>query len=386
MRWIGFAIFITLLISVSGGVGYYLYRRVITLLAIDSGFLLWAVRIAFVVLTLSYPTARLMVRQHINILSVVWFWIGSIWMGFALYWFFINIIAHFFIFVVKRAGFQSFRTAAETPTAYPMVFVAVLVVTIAICAFGYYRARCRAHVTEIEVPIKKLPPELDGFKIVHITDYHLGIVVGEKDLERRAKHIASLDPDLLLITGDLVDEDPEELDCIFEGLRRLKAKHGVFAVTGNHEFYNKARRIIDKAAESGIKYLQNEKILVADRILLYGIDDPTLKYVGGRQVPFEDVIGPEAKKMPAILMYHQPSRFGKAASLGIDLMLSGHTHNAQLWPIGYVVRLFFPRVHGLYEMDGAYHYVSRGLGVWGPPMRVGAPPEIVEIKLTSNKK
>ncbi len=379
----GLLIFLALFFSVAGGVNYYIYRRVISSLEIESQALIWALRATFFLLAMSYPSARILVGLNINALSSVWYWVASIWMGLALYLFLIGLFVQ-----IVTGGFRIFGLYRPLENAVGgniglAGFTLVLVSSILLCCYGYYQAMYKVHITRLEVPIKALPRELDGFVLVHISDLHLGIVVGAGFLERAIEHANSLGPDMVAITGDLIDENPDEMKEIFTLLGRLKARYGVYATTGNHEFYNRARAIIRHSEAIGIRFLRNEKAIVASNLRIYGIDDPAIKRVGGDTVPFEQVIGPEAKSTPAILLYHRPTRFEKAADLGIDLMLTGHTHGGQLWPIGHIVRLFYPKLHGHFTHNGSHLYVSRGTGTWGPPIRLGAPPEIVGITLRS---
>jgi hypothetical protein len=185
----------------------------------------------------------------------------------------------------------------------------------------------------------------------------------------------------LLITGDLVDENADRLLALADPLRRVNARYGMFAVTGNHEYYAGAPQVIKHAATLGIRFLQNEKIVFPNGLILYGLNDPTAARMNLPVASFEQVIGPEAQTAPAVLMWHQPVRYEQIAALGVDLTLSGHTHHGQMWPLSYVSAQFYPHQHGLYTIGASRFYVSGGLGTWGPPMRLASPPEMVVVKL-----
>jgi predicted MPP superfamily phosphohydrolase len=235
--------------------------------------------------------------------------------------------------------------------------------------------------TEVTIPVRGLDSSLEGLTLVQLSDLHLGMIVGVGRLERIVERVRELNADLVVITGDLVDEDASGLDWMIEPLRRLRSRHGVLAVTGNHEFYTGVSQVERLAAAASIRFLRNEGVTVADGLVVYGMDDPQAAFWGGSRVALEDVVGPKARGSAAILLHHQPIGFERATSMGVDLMLSGHTHAGQLWPIPWISRLLYPWKHGHHVLGTSHMYVSAGVGTWGPPMRVGAPPEIVRITL-----
>ena len=382
--WIGIAMFLTLLIVVTGGVNFYIYRRMVSSLAIESQTWLWVLRVSFILLATSYLTARILLHSSINVVSVSWFWVGSLWLGLAFYLFLLCLITQFISGVLQISGAYKPIENALGLNIGIAGFILVLGSALFISGFAFREANGKADTPVLEVPVKKLPRELDGFSIAQITDLHLDVVMSPAWVKRMVDQVNSLNPDLIVITGDLIDEDPDRSPQIFEQLKRMNSRYGVLAVTGNHEFYVGVNRVVRHALDANIRYLRNEKVVIAGSLNFYGIDDPSVKYrFGGELVPFEKVIGPEAKVEPAILLYHRPAHIEKLAGLGIDLVLCGHTHNGQLWPFVYVVRRFFPRVTGHFTVGNSHLYVSRGTGTWGPPMRFGSPPEITKIVLRS---
>jgi uncharacterized protein len=189
--------------------------------------------------------------------------------------------------------------------------------------------------------------------------------------------VNALRPDLVAGTGDLVDGSVRELGRAVAHLGRLQARHGVYFVTGNHEYYSGAEEWVAHLETLGIKPLRNEHVRIGDEggFDLAGIDDhsarPDLKKaLGGRDA-----------SRACVLLAHQPRGIELADELGVDLQLSGHTHGGQMFPWNLLVRLQQPFVAGLHKLRRAQIYVSCGTGYWGPPMRVGAPAEITEIEL-----
>ncbi|MBI5364539.1 MAG: metallophosphoesterase [Planctomycetes bacterium] len=238
----------------------------------------------------------------------------------------------------------------------------------------------------VEVELARLSPALDGFRIVQLSDVHFGPLLGARFLEEILERVEALHPDLVAITGDLVDGSIEELGPRLERITALRAPHGVFFVTGNHEYYSGADAWIAWLRERGVRVLMNERVSIGTdgaSFDLAGIPDRD----GGMFAPEHAVdlpralLGREASR-ELVLLAHRPSHVDLAARHGVGLQLSGHTHGGQLWPFGALVRLAEPYVAGLHRhADATWIYVSRGTGFWGPPLRVANPAEIACIVL-----
>jgi predicted MPP superfamily phosphohydrolase len=260
----------------------------------------------------------------------------------------------------------------------------------AIAVFGHHEAG-EIVTPEIAVKLPRLPRELSGFKIAHLTDLHLGPLLREGFLESIVEKTNALAPDLVVITGDLVDAPVERLGPVLAPLGDLRARCGVAFVTGNHEYYCGPEAWVEFLRAQGIRVLMNERIAVGDAhpggatFDLAGIPDSSGAHFSLEHTP--DLDRALAGRDPAralVLLAHQPKQIELARGRGVGLQLSGHTHGGQLWPFGAVVSLVQPFVAGFHRLDdGTQIYVSRGTGFWGPPMRVGNPPEIASIVLTS---
>ncbi|MFN0244047.1 MAG: metallophosphoesterase [Planctomycetota bacterium] len=241
---------------------------------------------------------------------------------------------------------------------------------------------------EIPVALERLPSALSGFRIAHLSDLHMGPLLHERFLSTVVERTNALRPDLVVITGDMVDASVEALGRELAPLAKLQARCGVAFVTGNHEYYSGAEEWIAFLRSRGIRVLQNERVAIGDRTLggatfdLAGVPDAhAVSHPSGGPDLARVLVGRDPER-ELVFLAHQPVQIASAEGLGVGLQLSGHTHGGQMWPFGLLVGLVQPYVAGLHRHhDGTQIYVSRGTGFWGPPMRVGNPAEIASIVL-----
>jgi predicted MPP superfamily phosphohydrolase len=256
--------------------------------------------------------------------------------------------------------------------------------------YGIAEARQVPDVKEVDIPLPGFPADLDGFRIVQITDIHVSPTIKRPFVAAVVERVNGLDADIVALTGDLVDGSVQRLSGDVEPLARLRARYGRYFVTGNHEYYSGVHRWTRKVASLGFVVLNNEHRLLSlaeGRILLAGVTD----YRAGARVPGHrsDPKKALAGAPPAdvkILLAHQPKSAFGAAKAGFDLQLSGHTHGGQFFPWNLVVPLVQPFVAGLHGLEAMKIYVSRGTGYWGPPLRLGSPSEITLIRLRSDQR
>jgi predicted MPP superfamily phosphohydrolase len=241
-------------------------------------------------------------------------------------------------------------------------------------------------VKDVDVRLARLPAASHGTTIVQLTDLHVGPTIGRPFIEDIVRRTNALAPDLVAITGDLVDGSVAALAHAVAPLADLRARHGVFFVTGNHEYFSGVEPWLEVLAGLGIKVLSNERVAIggATGFDLAGVHDLT----GGRFDPGHksDPARALAGRDPdreVVLLAHQPASVTAAAKLGVGLQLSGHTHGGQLWPFGFVVQLQQPFIAGLHRVGNTQIYVSPGTGYWGPPMRLGTRAEITRVRLLS---
>jgi predicted MPP superfamily phosphohydrolase len=262
---------------------------------------------------------------------------------------------------------------------------AVLALTPAITAIGYFMARRVAPVVRVDIPVAGLPAALEGFTIAQISDIHVGPTIKRAFVEGIVKRVNRLGADMVAITGDIVDGSVHELAAHTAPLAQLASRHGTYVVTGNHEYYSGANAWIRELRRLGTRVLLNEHVVLEHdgaRLTIAGVTDYSAHHfdAGHRSDPAAAARGSPAN-VTRVLLAHQPRSAASAAAAGYDLQLSGHTHGGQFWPWNLFVRLQQPFTSGLNKLGRMWVYINRGTGYWGPPMRFGIPSEITRIRL-----
>ena len=251
--------------------------------------------------------------------------------------------------------------------------------------WGIRAARRAPDVKEVDVPIDGLPEDLDGYRIAQVSDLHVGPTIGVDFAQTVVDAVNALEPDLIALTGDLVDGSVEHLSEEVAPLGLLRSRDGVFFVTGNHEYYSGVRAWCRKMADLGANVLLNSHQVVSrgsSTLLVTGVTD----YSAGRMLPshksdVEAALSGAPECDVKLLLAHQPKSAKAAEPHGFDLQLSGHTHGGQIFPWNLVVPLVHRFSRGLYAFGSGWVYVNPGTGYWGPPMRVGVPSEITLLTL-----
>ena len=251
-------------------------------------------------------------------------------------------------------------------------------------AFAIWQGMRAPSVVEYEVALPKLPTALDGMRLVMVSDLHLGAQRRAEWMAARVAQINALQPAAVLMVGDQVEDNPLGEPQLAKVLRGLKAPRGVWAVTGNHEFYGDVERTVLEFEEGGVRWLRDASVELAPGLRLAGIEDVGRAMLGGGAVTsgLAGVLPPSANEA-TILLSHIPAApvIDMAAARGVGLMLSGHTHGGQIWPFSYLVERRFPQLVGQHVVKGMNLVISRGAGSWGPRMRLWQPGEIVSITL-----
>jgi predicted MPP superfamily phosphohydrolase len=326
----------------------------------------WFIAATVLVFTLapSLPGTIFVVRRLSREKAKPVLWLAYTWFGCAVYLLLGAVLAH------VAAAFVTTRQAAVTGLAAAGVTV----------LYGLVHARRGPFVKRVRVPLARLP--IDHYTIVQLTDVHIGWTLGARFAETVVEKVNALAPDLIVLTGDLVDGNVSALAEHVAPLANLHARDGVYAVTGNHEYYWNADAWLAHLGSLGMRFLRNERVTVRGAFELAGVDDITSRAMAsghGEDIP--RAVAGRDPQLPLVLLAHHPSQIARAVEHGVDLQLSGHTHGGQLLPLGWLSRLFEPHVAGLARFGTTWLYVNQGTGFWGPPMRVGTSCEIAAIRL-----
>jgi predicted MPP superfamily phosphohydrolase len=255
-------------------------------------------------------------------------------------------------------------------------------------ASGLRTARRVARVHQVTVPIRGLPSALHGFSIVQISDVHVGATIKRDFVAAIVDRVNGLKPDLIAVTGDVVDGSVSQLSEHTQPLSRLAARHGAYFVTGNHEYYSGEPQWSAEFKRIGLVVLKNAHVVLEHdgaAVVIAGVTDTGAHHFDPAQAsdPAAAISGAPERAPLKVLLAHRPASAAGARQAGFDLQLSGHTHGGQFWPWNHFVRFFNPFSAGLHRFQNLWVYVNRGTGYWGPPKRFGVPPEITHLRLVT---
>jgi predicted MPP superfamily phosphohydrolase len=385
-------ILVSIVLLVLGGLHTYLWLRLVRDPQLVQP---WrSIATAAIVLAAASVPAVFLLRRASPAAPTGWSWSWIAWPAFS--W-----LGLMFLLVVVLAGIDLLRVVlsllgrvagAESTNADRRTFLArwlaggALMTASGLGVVATRSALGPVAVRRVEIRLARLAHQQDGITLVQLTDLHVGPTIGHQDIADIVERTNALLPDIVVITGDLVDGSVAELRNSVAPLANLRAKHGVFFVTGNHEYFSGATAWVEEISRLGIRVLRNERVTIASaggELDLAGVDDRSAaRYPReGHGEDLDKALGGRDPKRPLILLAHQPRTVIDAARFGVDLQLSGHTHGGQIWPFGALVRLQQRFLAGLGRHGNTLIYVSRGTGYWGPPMRLFAPAEISQIVL-----
>ncbi len=329
--------------------------------------------IAVSTVLIPYGTLALVFVRNQTVVDLL-VWAGSLTMG----WFSSLLI----LTLLRDAALFIPGASAWTPESALLV----LAISIAMTLIGFVNARRLAKVVRVDIPLDHLSPALDGFTIAQISDIHVGSTIKGDYVRNIVERVNSLNADIIAITGDVVDGRVIQLANDTAPLANLRARHGTYVVTGNHEYYSGADEWMAEFRRLGLRTLMNEHVVIdhdGTRLIVAGVNDYSARRVDTTHGSDADAaLAGSPAGVAKILLAHQPRSAAAAEQAGFDLQLSGHTHGGQFWPWNYFVRMQQPFVAGLHRLGHLWVYTSRGTGYWGPPKRFGAPSEITLIKLS----
>ena len=381
MKLSSFLLFFGIVLTVYTLVNYYIFSRGMLALPANSpirSFFPWI----YWGLASSYVIARLLERLWIGLVSDIFMWIGSIWLSLFVYLLLSVLVIDLLRIVNYFLPFWNSITASNPEKYSMLLFWGVIAISSAVVFAGFINA-ANPRVNHYTINIDKEIPA-KGLRIVAASDIHMGTLIGPAHVKNLVRMINGQNPDLILLAGDVVDEDiaPVMRYDLGSYLEKLSAPMGVYAITGNHEYIGGAESAVAYLSKHGLKILRDTTILINEQIYVVGREDKDRgRFAGRPRKAIGDYLKDLDNSKPIVLLDHQPFNLNDAKVINADIQISGHTHHGQLWPFGYITKAIFELSSGYLKKGNTHYFVSTGFGTWGPPVRTGNRPEIIVIDL-----
>ncbi|HRQ31236.1 MAG TPA: metallophosphoesterase [Saprospiraceae bacterium] len=375
-------IFLSIILLTLGGGGWYVYNRLSS--AFPGSFVQNKIFIAgFIFVLFSFILGKTLEYNKLYFLSDPLLKFGAYSLGFMFYGFLAVVLVdlfrviHFFVPVLP-----TFLRENSTQIRLVIGISVIALVTLTV-VYGAWNARY-LRVKKLELKVNKKVEGIDTLHIVAVSDVHLGNMTGHGKLGKLINRMNSLKPDIVLIAGDIVDDNIDfvKRSRLLERFRELKPKFGVYAVMGNHEYIGRAHNDLSYFKENDIRMLIDQTELIDEKFYLVGRNDINTERMAlsSRKKLNELMVGIDKSK-PVLLLDHQPYHLEEAVKNGVDLQISGHTHHGQMWPLSWITKAIFELDWGYLQKKDTHFYVSSGFGTAGPPIKVGSHSELVDIRL-----
>jgi predicted MPP superfamily phosphohydrolase len=384
MKSYQFLIFFSIVLLIYSLINYYIYIRGMQALPLSISFRKWYPWI-FLFVSASYVIGRFLERAWISPVSSFFTFVGSFWLALMVYLLMavlvIDLVRLVLYFLPKPAFLANNYVEVKR-----IMFLAITCIVGIIVLIGHINA-LNPRVKRVDIKIDKKAGQLKTLHIAAASDIHMGTLVGPRRTAKLVRMLNECNADIILLAGDIVDEDlaPVIHNDLGRSLLKLKAPLGVFAITGNHEYIGGAEAAVKYLETHGIRMLRDTSIKIEDSFYLVGRNDRDSKRFSARERKnLDKVLEGIDFSLPVLMMDHQPFNLQQVADAGVDFQLSGHTHHGQLWPFNYITNAIYEVSWGFKQKGNSHFYVSSGYGGWGPPVRIGNRPEILDIYITFN--
>ncbi len=370
MKWVRLLLFVLIALTIWGSIHYYVYNRISYYFNL-SGTRRIYYGIIFFFLFISLLVARLIARlfPHSHYIPLIFHLLAYFWVGIVFYLFIYSLSADIIrIFLSRILKFPK--------NVYGIILLTLTIVTV---IYGFFEAFSVRTIT-LNQKMKNLK---ETTRIVFLSDLHLGLNLNYLLLKKIIPEINSFSPDIILIGGDILDEEAKGIETYTKIFKRMNSRFGIFAVTGNHDIYAGEDLVVNFLKKANVHLLRNRIEVIKD-IQVAGIEDESILGQKWKHV-LEKILKKANPSLPLILLKHRPTGREIAKQYGVDLMLCGHTHKAQLFPLHLITSRVYRYYYGYHRENGLRIYVTSGLGTWGPPIRVMARPELVLITLKPDK-
>ncbi|MCX6333216.1 MAG: metallophosphoesterase [Bacteroidia bacterium] len=337
--------------------------------------------VIFLSLALTFIFAKILESRHSTIFSDSLNIIGGFWMGFMVYGFFFFLISDIAGLILR---FTSVINVHNLTDYRKWSFIVTISLSFILITGGFINAII-PKVREYNVTIPKKTEGIDNLKVAAVSDIHLGSIIRKRSMKKLSAILAGVKPDAVFLLGDIIDGEmgPVLRGDLLQYFKVPVTKDGLYAITGNHEFIGGAKRTIPYIESKGIRVLKDEMVILPGGIQLIGrIDRDSKRFYQKDRTPLEIVMKDVDHTYPVILLDHQPVNLNEAVKNGVDLQLSGHTHNGQFWPLNYFTKAIFEVSYGYIKKGNTQIIVSSGFGIWGPRIRSASRSEILLINIS----
>jgi uncharacterized protein len=341
--------------------------------------------IIFIILASTFILGKILEARHSSVLSDILNITGGFWMAFMLYSIMFLVFSDIIILALRVPGIVN---NGNILLYRKWAYIATILISFILIGGGFINALI-PHVKSYNITIGKPAGGLNNFRIAAVSDIHLGSIIRKRSMRKLSEILRKQEPDLVLLLGDIVDGEigPVLRDDLLKYFTCPKCIDGLYAITGNHEFIGGAKRTIPYIESKGIRILKDEIVEIEGGIQLIGrLDRDSKRYYGKERKKLEELVRDVDLSKPVILLDHQPVDLSETEKYGIDLQLSGHTHNGQMWPLNYITARIYELSYGYLKRGNTQYIVSSGYGLWGPRVRSGSRSEvlIINIKFETN--
>jgi len=373
-------VFFSIVLIIYSLVNFYLYYKIYKAVpALQNNRLLFA--FTFTMLAVLFIVAKILESKHSSVITDILNIIGGFWLAFMLYGFLFFLLSDIILLILRIPGILK----GENILLYRKWSFIIIGASSALLIIGGFINAIIPVTRKYDITINKSAGPVKNLRIAAVSDIHLGSIIRKRSLLKMSRLIKEMKPDLVLLLGDIVDGEigPVLRGDLLQYFTWPECTDGLYAITGNHEFIGGAARTIPYIESKGIRVLKDEMVTLEGGIQLIGrIDRDSFRFYRKERLPLGELMKQADTTKPVILLDHQPFHLDETAKYGVDLELSGHTHNGQMWPLNYVTKMIYELSYGYLNKGNTNFIVSSGYGLWGPRVRSGSRSEVLMINLT----
>jgi len=373
-------IFFAVVIAIYSFANIYIYFKGYNSIQAFQNFRIWYL-IIFLMLASTFILGKILEASHTSVISDILNIIGGFWMAFMLYGFIFLFLSDIISLMLRIVGVIN---SGNIMVFRKWSYLLTLFISFILIAGGFINAMIPTTKT-YNIKINKPASGLNDLRIAAVSDIHLGSIIRKRSIRKLSEMLRTQEPDIVLLLGDIVDGEigPVLRDDLLQYFSCPKCIDGLYAITGNHEFIGGADRTIPYIESKGIRILKDESVTIRGGIQLIGrFDRDSKRFYGMERKTLDELMTGIDTSKPVILLDHQPFNLGESEKHGIDLQLSGHTHNGQMWPLNYVTSKIYELSYGYMKKGNTHYIVSSGFGIWGPRVRLASRPEVLIVNIS----